>query len=773
MNPSISRPSGKAWSLLLQAITVLILGLAAMRCQAGPILVPAEQDWPIALPHHDIRVFEDRDAAMSLEDVATLDQHQFQPLDTVQIPTPSRSAWWLRFDVENIGQKPLDLRLVLSDAVSIRGRIDYYQQHNTQWHHIAMGAEVPVSPHTAHSARRQALPFNLSPHERTTVIVRVTSVSRLAINPWLYDREAYMAAELHSALWDGILIGGLLFLAWGALLIALMSRSLNFGLLALLCIVVTLYEAAQRGYAKVFLWPQASDWALRGPAFLGFASMALVLTFVLAIAQREGIRIPGRRLIVVVIAFQAMTALAGLFGGPYWAAQLAPFAMGLYGASVLVCAVILLKASVPSSRAMIIAGVFIASHTLLRLLEQTGWLSQFVAGLGIGSMATNPVLAIARLALNMGVLVAWTTIVAKQRTDANNELMRMREQESERLKEQVAIQTEALNRSLLYANEENRRKTETLSYVGHDLRAPLATIVGYARMLQAGSTPEQKNHIEAIERSANYQMSLIDEIVDYARHEQPTPLNITLEAIALKELLDNIMQHAQALARHQSNRLELHAETPLPTMVKTDHKRLQQVLLNLISNAAKFTRNGYIQLTVGVQHTQAQTELVFQVKDSGAGIELKQHDSIFNAYTQLDARPGSAGLGLHIAQRIIQNMNGTITLDSRPGEGSRFRLSIPVEFLTDDTIRIDEIIAIVRPEDKTPSLSSPQHIPPVELRVDLAKYAREGQLSSIENWLNQQTTAHPGCAPFFSLVQQALKTLDFDRIETLALANTK
>src|SRR3546814_17328343 len=104
-------------------------------------------------------------------------------------------------------------------------------------------------------------------------------------------------------------------------------------------------------------------------------------------------------------------------------------------------------------------------------------------------MATNPVLALARLALNMGVLVAWTTIVAKQRTDANNELMRMRERESERLKEQVAIQTEALNRSSLYDNEENRRKKEKLRHVGQDLRDTLATTVGYARTLQAGPTP--------------------------------------------------------------------------------------------------------------------------------------------------------------------------------------------------------------------------------------------------------------------------------------------
>src|SRR5690606_5149332 len=139
-----------------------------------------------------------------------------------------------------------------------------------------------------------------------------------------------------------------------------------------------------------------------------------------------------------------------------------------------------------------IAGVFIASHTLLRVCEQIGWLPQYVSELGLGSPGTNPVLALARLGINIGVLSAWVIIIAMQRRDANNEIMRMRESERNRLKEQVAIQTDALNRSLQYANEENRRKTEMLGYVGHDLRAPSATIVGYAKLLSGNSTPEQE-----------------------------------------------------------------------------------------------------------------------------------------------------------------------------------------------------------------------------------------------------------------------------------------
>src|SRR5690606_36991196 len=129
----------------------------------------------------------------------------FKPLAAVELPASSRAAWWFKLDVDNNSQNAQDLRLVLN--TSIRGRVDYYQHRNGQWHHAAMGAGVPIESHTAHTARRQALAFVLEPQQRTTIIARVSSASLLAIDPRLYDRLAYEAAERQSSMWAGILFG--------------------------------------------------------------------------------------------------------------------------------------------------------------------------------------------------------------------------------------------------------------------------------------------------------------------------------------------------------------------------------------------------------------------------------------------------------------------------------------------------------------------------------------------------------------------------------------
>jgi len=328
----------------------------------------------------------------------------------------------------------------------------------------------------------------------------------------------------------------------------------------------------------------------------------------------------------------------------------------------------------------------------------------------------------------------------------------------ERMRQQTAAH------AALQAAKTERRSIEKLSYIGHDLRAPLATIVGYARLLSQTETPGQADHLRAIERSASYQLGLIDEILDYAKHELK-PLDLHPQSVQLADLLDDVTEHAKSLSSQQHNRFELDPRTPLPEQIHTDPNRLRQILLNLLSNAAKFTRNGLIRLTIEARpDSDTSTTLVYAVTDSGSGIEEEARDSIFNAFEQLEERPGSAGLGLHIARSIARNMGGELTLDSEPGVGSHFRVSLPTRTLSDKTFTLPsrawEPVA-------EPAAAQADNTPPQSLRTTLAELAENGQLSDIESWIATQARDHPTHIDFYNEIRNALQKMDFAQIEAM------
>ena len=325
------------------------------------------------------------------------------------------------------------------------------------------------------------------------------------------------------------------------------------------------------------------------------------------------------------------------------------------------------------------------------------------------------------------------------------------------------------------AEASGKHGAETLSYIGHDLRAPLATIVGYTRLLRQTGTPEQAEHLRAIERSASYQLTLIDEILEFATHEL-RPLDIQRAPVELAGLLEDVAQQAYILGLQQGNRFELQAQNELPALVSTDTRRLQQVLLNLISNAAKFTRGGLISLTVRARPAEGATVLEFAVSDSGQGIDPQLQPSVFEAFVQGEARPGSAGLGLYIARSIVKNLGGDLRLESRPGAGSRFSFEIPVTSLSRATVAPAALQAATRPQaaaDAAPAAAMPS-LPPAAIREDLAQMARAGGLSDIEDWLRRHAETESGRqhADYYEAVRAALQRLDFQRIESMALAGT-
>ncbi|WP_423460209.1 sensor histidine kinase [Ottowia sp. VDI28] len=236
-----------------------------------------------------------------------------------------------------------------------------------------------------------------------------------------------------------------------------------------------------------------------------------------------------------------------------------------------------------------------------------------------------------------------------------------------------------LNVALADAKAKDRQKVEVLGYIGHDLRAPLATISGYSSLLLAEARDNQRKLLQTIQRSVKYQLGLIDELLGYAKSELQ-PLTVQAAATDLLHLLDDISEYAVALCSQRNNRFHYHVSDQLPRRIDADGKRLQQVLLNLLSNAAKFTHDGTVTLSVTAKPEGSACALYFAVSDTGIGIDLDQNVDIFGAFQQIQATNGSTGLGLFISQRIVSAMGGSLSVASVPSQGTTFSfaLSAPI-----------------------------------------------------------------------------------------------
>jgi signal transduction histidine kinase len=233
------------------------------------------------------------------------------------------------------------------------------------------------------------------------------------------------------------------------------------------------------------------------------------------------------------------------------------------------------------------------------------------------------------------------------------------------------------------AEEANSTKTAFLATMSHELRTPMNAIIGYSEMLlEDALAAEQEayaNDLLKIHSSAVHLMSLINELLDLSKIEAGK-MELYLEDIHLPSVISEVANTVQPIVDKNANKLSIQCPDIMP-MIKTDSIKLRQILLNLLSNACKFTHEGKINFTVTEENTPEPGWIVFKVSDTGIGMSGEQLDKVFDAFTQADnsttRKYGGTGLGLTITKKLCEIMGGSISAESEPAVGSVFIVKLP------------------------------------------------------------------------------------------------
>jgi signal transduction histidine kinase len=232
----------------------------------------------------------------------------------------------------------------------------------------------------------------------------------------------------------------------------------------------------------------------------------------------------------------------------------------------------------------------------------------------------------------------------------------------------------------MMADHANSAKTQFLRAMSHELRTPLNAISGYTEILEMGLrgvvNAEQVKDLGRIKRAAAYLLRLINDVLTMARLEGARPLHVT--SIVVNPVLAEVEGLCALQAKAKGLRLTVKQCDP-DVAVAADAERFQQILLNLITNAIKFTTTGGVDLTCDTDRSMVRV----RVMDTGVGVGLLDIDRVFEPFVQVDRELTTAthqgvGLGLSISRELARAMHGDLTLQSTEGVGSTFTLTLPI-----------------------------------------------------------------------------------------------
>lgn len=589
--------------------------------------------------------FEDKDQVLSAEqDIFQLvEQVNWMPLASdANIPRFTNYNTWFLIPISNPTDLPAEVVLELP-VTRVLDTEFWVLSNNVVQHNIRIGSSHPYSERLINS-RDFRVPLTLNANEDGYIVIRANEYAFAIIDKLqALPLKDYLYKTYYEEWFEWFIYGALVLLACYNIIIYLVSRRPIYLCYVVLVACIGINILSLRGYGEALIWGDLPWLSMRMDRATSTLSIAAAGFFACNFLQLKNFQPVMYKIILGVSFF-----LVGLTIVPFvnidWMRPAHVTGMILIVPVYLLITVCAFRSPKSEVAGANIFGISNAMYVISMLT-----FSFYISSTGKYAGVANEIAQLITVTL-ISIALAFRL-------------------QDMRMKEKIAV-------------AENEAKSAFLAKMSHEIRTPMNGILGMSELLKnTGLTETQANYNKIIEDSGSTLLHVINDILDYSKIEAGK-MDIESIEFDLHSLAIDAIQLIKVGAKNKKIELNCHVRPDVPRVIIGDPSRIKQVLINLLSNALKFTERGSISLLIE-KDAENSDQFAITIADTGIGIKEEEQENLFSSFKQADMsiarRYGGTGLGLSISKQLTEIMGGTITFESEAGKGSRFTIHLPLK----------------------------------------------------------------------------------------------
>ncbi|OUS09027.1 hypothetical protein A9Q81_00310 [Gammaproteobacteria bacterium 42_54_T18] len=603
--------------------------------------------------------FEDTSGSIKPQDIiSNVDDYRWATIERPSISFGfTRSTYWLKTELVNNSTSIKELYLDIAYPKVSLAELYLVSENKPPSSLVSMisitsndSVQSRLVPH-----RHPVFPITLEPGERLKSYLRLENKFALAVPIYLWEPTSFNANDKTYMLLQGGYFGCMLAMLIYNMFIYFSTRDKSFLYYVLFITSLIFFSIIDRGFGNEYLWNNSGDWNFKLYAVFVAASVALATGFARVYLSVSTYSARYDLSLKLMEAISWMLALWALTSPSIGLIMVTAITMLMAGTLVIVSALYVLKKGQALAKFYLLAWLVIIIGGVTHVFGNFGIIP--FNSVTEHLLQISNMIEVMLLSFGLGFRI---NLLKKERERARIEAVKERQ-------------------NTLKEKEINQAKTQFFASMSHEFRTPLTAILGYSELSKGTEIPEQEKdkNINTINQSAQYMLQLINDILDLSKIEAQR-LDIETLQVDILALINDVQSFTQVLADNKNIYFRTKCNYPIPKFIQTDPTRLKQALINLCSNAIKFTQQGGVSLNVSYNDVKNMIE--FSVIDTGIGIKRDVQKGLFTAFTQADSNTtreyGGTGLGLYLSKIIANRLGGDITVKSKLGEGSTFTIVV-------------------------------------------------------------------------------------------------